>query len=469
MKNLQKMKLHKENKRAAGLPFFRKQEIMKKNDRLIRICTGYTVEGAGIVKVDDFCFFVKNVLKGEKVEFVITALKKSYGYGHLIQVLEPSDERVEPVCSMFKQCGGCTIQHFSAKEQADFKTERVRECFRQIAHLDCEIDPILSAENPLYYRNKVQIPFGRNKSGNLVSGFYRAHSHDIVDCKECHVQSEIQNKIHQFLFHELMGMELADEIRHILIKHAFNTNEVMVVLIARKQKLPHIDELVRKMTAEFDCIKSVILNVNDRNDNVILGEKEILLYGKDSIQDRCGEYVFNISSKSFYQINSAQTEVLYQKAIEYARLTGNETVLDLYCGIGTIGIFASKHAKKVLGVEIVEEAIENAKVNAKLNGINNIDFICGDAGKIASELVTKKMQPDVIIVDPPRKGLDIRGIEAIVTMFPERVVYVSCNPATLARDCALLNDRGYCVEKVQPVDMFPLTSHVESIVLLQKR
>ncbi len=441
---------------------------MKKNDRLIGICTGYTVDGAGIVKTDDFCFFVKNVLKGEKVEFVITALKKNYGYGHLLQVMDASYERVEPVCALFKQCGGCSIQHFSAKEQAEFKTERVKECFRQIAHLDVEVFPILSAKDPLHYRNKVQIPFGKNKEGQLTSGFYRAHSHDIVDCKECHVQSEVQNKIHQFLYEELKELEIADDIRHVLIKHAFNTNEVMIVLIARKQDLFQINRLVEKIVAHFDCVKSVILNINDRNDNVILGDKEVLLFGKESIQDRCGEYFFNISSKSFYQINSMQTEILYEKAIEYAQLTGNETVLDLYCGIGTIGIFASKYAKKVLGVEIVEEAIENAKVNAKLNGIKNIEFICGDAGKIAGDLVRQQMQPDVIIVDPPRKGLDQRGIEAIVTMAPARLVYVSCNPATLARDCALLSEKGYQVEEVQPVDMFPMTSHVETVVQLSQ-
>lgn len=442
---------------------------MKKNDRLIGTCTGYTVEGAGIVKTDNFCFFVKNVLKGEKVEFVVTALKKTYGYGHLIEVLESSNERVEPVCKMFKQCGGCTLQHFSEKEQATFKTERVVECFKQIAHLDVDVFPILSAKDPLHYRNKVQIPFGKNKEGNLTSGFYRAHSHDIVDCKECHVQSDIQNKLHQFIFHELQTSPMSSEIRHVLIKHAFKTQEVMVVLIAKKQELNGMNELVEKIVNNFDCVKSIILNINDRDDNVILGEKEILLYGREWIQDQCGEFKFNISSKSFYQINSAQTEVLYDKAIEYAQLSGNEIVLDLYCGIGTIGIFASKYAKRVLGVEIVKEAIENAKENAKLNGIENIEFICGDAGEIALDLVKNNMRPDVIIVDPPRKGLDNHGIDAIVEMSPQRLVYVSCNPATLARDCALLNEKRYEVKKVQPVDMFPMTSHVESVVLLQRR
>ena len=303
----------------------------------------------------------------------------------------------------------------------------------------------------------------------MISGYYRSHSHDIVDFDQCCLHSDLENAILRSLKAWIAEIGDPKQFRHWLIKHAFRTGQVMVVFIANTVQIKGKMELIRRLTESYPQIRSIILNVNEREDNVILGDKEIVLWGSASIEEELLGLRFQISAKSFYQINPIQTEVLYRKAIELAGLTGKETVIDVYCGTGTIGLSAASKAKRVIGIEIVPSAVEDAKNNAVRNGITNAEFICGDAGACTSQLLQRNIQPEVAIVDPPRKGLDRLTIDSLVKMNPDRIVYVSCDPATLARDCAFLNEQGYSVQVVQPVDMFPQTMHVETVCLLSNR
>lgn len=441
---------------------------LKKNDVFTGAAVDYTFDGLGVVRHEGLCFFVKDLLKGESAEIGVTAVKKNVGYGRVIRRLSESPQRVEPRCPVARQCGGCQLQIMGAELQAEFKRHRVADCFQRIGHLDVEVQPVLSMEFPWNYRNKVQVPVGVNRDGKVISGYYRSHSHDIVDFDECGLHSEQENQILRSLRSWIEEAGDPAQLRHLLIKHAFKTGQVMVVLIAKSENLKGKDELLERLTAAYPQIRSIILNVNEREDNVILGDREIMLWGSASIEEELLGLRFQISAKSFYQINPVQTEVLYTKAIELAGLTGEETVIDVYCGTGTIGLSAARKAKRVIGIEIVPSAVEDAKRNAVRNGIVNAEFICGDAGVCTAQLLERRIQPDVAIVDPPRKGLDGATIDSLVRMNPERIVYVSCDPATLARDCAVLNERGYGVEVVQPVDMFPQTTHVETVVLLAK-
>ena len=439
---------------------------MKKNEEFIGKCIDYDKDGNGIVKHDGFVYFVKGLIKDEVAKIKVISLKKNYGYGRIVDILEISENRVKPVCSVYKHCGGCNLQHMSFLEQANFKKSVVENTFRNIANLDVEVNDVLSMEDPYRYRNKVQVPVQYDE--DLKIGFYRSFSNVIVEFDDCVVQSKLSNNIIDYFRNELVKYEFKDLIRHVLIKHSHNLNEVMVVIVCREVITVEINEFVENLYNKFDEIKSIVLNVNKREDNVILGEEEYLLKGKDFIQEEICGYKFNISSKSFFQINPYQTEVLYSKAIEYAEIKSNEIVLDLYCGIGTIGIIASKYASKVIGIEVVEEAIEDAKENARINNVNNIEFYCMDAGDGANKLIEENLNPDVIIVDPPRKGLNKKAVEAVLKLSPSRIVYVSCNPSTLARDCKRFNDNGYSIDKVQPVDMFPLTVHVECVTLMSR-
>lgn len=316
------------------------------------------------------------------------------------------------------------------------------------------------------YRNKAQFPVRINEK--VAMGFYRLHSNDIIDMSTCMIQSNLINEIMFFIKKDFERFKMEDVFRHLLIKHAFNTNEAMVVFIAKKKEINHLDEIVSRLTKRFSQIKSIILNVNTRNDNVILGEEEFLLYGNERIYDTLSDLKFSISSKSFYQVNPKQTEVLYQSALDLAAINETDNVIDLYCGVGTISLFLAKKAKFVTGIEIVAAAIEDAKENAKLNGINNVEFVCSDAGEYASYMAKNNVKADVIVVDPPRKGCDETTLKAIHTMHPKRVVYVSCNPATLARDIKIMESMGYKAKMVQPVDMFPGSFHIENVCLLEK-
>lgn len=441
---------------------------MKKNDTLIGTCENYTYDGMGVVKADGFPLFVKGLLVNEKALIGVTKLKKTYGYARIIELLDSSDARKVPACPIAKACGGCQLQHMSYDEQLRFKRQKVQDVIKRIAHLDLEVLPVKGMEEPYFYRNKAQIPFCYT-DGHLHSGFYRINSNTIIDMDTCCIQSKEINQIYADVRQVLLRYpHLAYSLRHVLIKHAVYKDEIMLVFISRPNDSQDWNALAREMVSLHSKIQSVMLNINDRKDNVILGEKEICLYGRDYIVDQMADFLFHISAKSFYQVNPVQTKVLYDTALQTCQLSGQEIVIDLYCGVGTISMFLAKHAKKVIGIEIVPSAIRNAKANAKRNEIHNIEFICSDATAYAKKLAQEKMHPDVVCVDPPRKGCAKSVLEDIVSMQPKRIVYVSCDPGTLARDLRILEDLGYHCEMVQPVDMFPQTHSIENVALLTK-
>ncbi len=441
---------------------------MKKNDRVRGICESYTFDGHGVVKVNNFPLFVKGLLKGEEAEIIITKLKKTYGFGKYVRLLKQSKERVEATCPVAKQCGGCQLQHMSSQEQCLFKKQKVEDVMRRIANVSIPIEDVISMHEPYFYRNKGQVPV-QVQNAKVMTGFYRIHSNEIIDMEECQIQSVLINRVVKVM-RELLGKyPVASYFRHLLIKHAFKSGEIMVVFIVKQRDVSKIKELVNELVSCVPNIKGVLLNVNTRSDNVILGDKEYLLYGSEHILDSIHHLSFQISSKSFYQVNPIQTEVLYGKVLEYANLKGTETVIDLYCGVGTISMFLAQKAKAVIGIEIVPEAIEDAQLNARLNGIENITFVCSDAATYAAKISEEKKKVDVIVVDPPRKGCDVVTLESIAKMEPEKLIYVSCDPATLARDIQILGRLGFEAKIIQPVDMFPHTYHVECVCLIVRK
>lgn len=438
---------------------------MEKNEVLHGRCIDYSHEGDGIVKVNNFTFFVQGCLIGETIEFKIIKLKKNYGYGKLIKVINKSINRIEPECKYFRLCGGCQLQHMNNIEQKSFKEGLVRNNIEKIGGIDVAINNILSGPE-WNYRNKAQFPVDAGKG--LEMGFYRLHSNNIIDIDRCLIQSKLINDIFNIIKLELSKCNFKKAVRHVLIKHAARTDQVMIVIISKNPLGNEVNGFIKKIVSCFPQIKSIVNNVNNRNDNVILGENEKLLYGQEYITDILNGLKFNISSKSFYQVNISQTEILYNKVLEYASLNENDTVVDLYCGVGTISLLMALHAKSVIGVELVKDAVENAKNNAKINNINNVEFICSNAKSFAEKCADDKTIINALIVDPPRKGLDEETIDNINRMDPEKIVYVSCNPATLARDLRYFTDLGFITRKIQPVDMFPNTYHVEMVVLMSR-
>lgn len=454
--------------------------MVEKNKEYILNIVSQGYEGEGIAKIEGYPIFIEGALEGEKVKVKIVKVKKNYAYGKILEIIEASEGREEPKCVNYKRCGGCSIQHMNYKSQLDFKWNRVKDCISRIGGLSEELVkyPIGMTENPYRYRNKVQLPIGK-VNGEIVIGFYAPRSHNIIDIEKCLIQDEAADKVAQLTKewikkHNIEPATVDGEfnpegiLRHIMIRKAFKTGEVMVVLVSAKEKVPFIEEFKELIIENVKGIKSIVLNINPKNTNVILGEKCITLYGEDTIQDYIGSFKFNISPLSFFQVNPMQTEILYNKALEYADLTGNETVFDAYCGTGTITLFLSQKAKKVYGVEIIEPAIINAKENAKLNNVDNAEFFVGKSEEIIPQLIKEGIKADVIVVDPPRKGCDIKLLNAIGETRPEKVVYVSCDPSTLGRDLKILEGKGYKTIKVQPVDMFPQTSHVENVALISR-
>lgn len=455
--------------------------MIEKNKEYILDIISQGYEGEGIAKIEGYPIFIEGALQGEKVKVKIVKVKKSYAYGKLLEIIEKSEGREEPKCSNYKRCGGCSIQHMNYKKQLDFKWNRVKDCISKIGGISEEIVnyPIGMNENPYRYRNKVQLPIGK-VNGDIVIGFYAPRSHNIINIDSCLIQDEVADKVAKLTKEWINKYNIEPAtvdgefnpkgiLRHIMIRKAFKTGEVMVVLVATKEKVPFIDEFKKIIIENIDEIKSIVLNVNPKNTNVILGEKCITLYGKDIIQDYIGNFKFNISPLSFFQVNPKQTEILYNKALEYANLTGKETVFDAYCGTGTITLFLSQKAKKVYGVEIIEPAIINAKENARINNVDNAEFFVGKSEEIIPQLINEGIKADTIVVDPPRKGCDIKLLDAIGETKPEKIVYVSCDPSTLARDLKILEEKGYKTIKVQPVDMFPQTSHIETVCLISKK
>lgn len=456
--------------------------MVEKNKEYILdiVASGY--EGEGIAKIDSFPIFIHGALKGEKVRARIVKVNKNFAYGKLEEVIEESSYRKEPICPIYKRCGGCNTQHMDYEAQLQFKKERVKDCIQRIGKLEgVKVLDTLGMENPYRYRNKVQLPVGGEK-GNVKIGFYAPRTHEIIDTDICHIQDPIADKVVELtrLWMNKYGIEPYNEsqnpqgkskglVRHIMIRRGFTTDEVMVVIVTTGKELPYRKEFVELMVNNIKGIKSIIQNINSKNTNVILGLENITLWGEEFISDYIDNFKFSISPLSFFQVNPIQTEVLYNKALEYADLKGDEVVFDAYCGAGTISLFLSQKAKKVYGVEIVPEAIENAKENAKENGVTNAEFIVGESEKVIPELIEKGIRADVVVVDPPRKGCAKELLEAIAKMKPERVVYVSCDPSTLGRDLGILNELGYKSVEAQPVDMFPQTSHVETVVKLVKK
>lgn len=449
---------------------------VKKNEVYNIEIGGMTHEGQGVGRIDNFTVFVDGAIKGEEVEIKLIKVNKNYAVGKLLKLIKASPDRIEPACKVYNRCGGCSLQHMNIKAALKFKTDMVIENIRRIGKLkDIVVHNTIGMENPFNYRNKAQYPVGKLKD-ELVVGFYAKKSHDIVDSPYCMIQHSVSDKakllVKTFLkenkisvYDEATGKGL---VRHVMTRVGFNTGEVMVVLVLNGKSLPHRDKLVNLLTGEIPEIKSIVLNVNTANTNIILGARNIVIFGEENITDYIAKFRFKISPLSFFQVNPLQTEVLYNKALEYAGLTGEETVFDLYCGIGTISLFLSEKAKKVYGVEVVEEAIRDAKENAKLNDVNNVEFIVGEAERVIPDMYQKGLKADVVVVDPPRKGCDEVLLDTLVSMAPDRIVYVSCNPATLARDLGFLAERGFEVLEVQPVDMFPWSSHVETVTLLYK-
>lgn len=449
--------------------------VEKNKDYIIDIVSmGY--EGEGVGKVNNFTVFVQGALLGETVKVKIVKLSKNFAHGKLLQVIKSSKHRIEPVCSIYKRCGGCQMQHMSYEGQLEFKTNRVKEVISRIGKLqDVVIHPTVGMKEPFRYRNKVQLPIGKVK--NEVSiGFYAPRSHDIIDMDTCLIQDETADKvvqltrdwINKFNIEPYNEEENKGTLRHIMIRRGFKTSEVMVVIVTKEEVLPYSNEFVEIMVENISGLKSVIQNINSKKTNVILGSKNKVLWGKDKITDYIGEFKFNISPLSFFQVNPVQTEILYGKALEYAGLTGEETVFDAYCGTGTISLFLSQKAKKVYGVEIVPEAIEDAKKNAEENSVENVEFLVGESEKVIPELIKEGVKAEVVVVDPPRKGCERSLLEAFSIMGPDKIVYVSCDPATLARDLGILNELGYKTVEIQPVDMFPQTAHVECVVLMSR-
>lgn len=433
-------------------------------------------EGEGVGKVEDFTVFVSGALPGEKVLAKVIKVSKNFAVGKLLKIIDPSPERTEPVCTIYKRCGGCQLMHTSYEAQLKLKTQRVEDTIRRIGKIDgFEIYPTIGMNNPYRYRNKVQLPVGKT-NGKVQIGFYAPRSHDIIDLDSCHIQDEVADKVVKLTrkWIEKNNIPVYDEatglgaIRHIMIRKGFKTGEVMIVIVTNSEKLPKGKEFVETMVENINGIKSIIQNINSSKTNVILGNRNITLWGSDTITDYIGKFRFNISPLSFFQVNPVQTEILYGKALEYAGLSGNEIVFDAYCGTGTISLFLAQRAKKVYGVEVIPQAIENAVENARNNGIENAEFITGQSEKEIPELIRKGIKPDAVVVDPPRKGCERELLDAIASVGPERIVYVSCDPGSLARDLGILDGLGYKTVKVQPVDMFPMTAHVECVVLMTR-
>jgi 23S rRNA (uracil1939-C5)-methyltransferase len=447
--------------------------MLGKNMQIELTVDGYTAEGSGVGHYDGMAVFVGNAAVGDRLRVNIIKAKKTYAVGKIIEVLSPSADRIEVDCPYFKSCGGCAYRHISYTAELEAKKNRVEQAFSRLAHIDIKAESVCGGETTRY-RNKAQFPTGFDNGVKI--GFFAPRSHRIINCDDCLLQPEEFADIVR-IFRDYInksGVPLYDEktgsgiLRHIYLRKAEATGEIMACAVINGDSLPKQEALADRLK-ENGNIKTFVLNINKENSNVILGEKCVNVFGDGYITDiLCGNRI-RISPLSFYQVNRKQAEKLYAKAAEYAALTGNETVLDMYCGAGTIGLSMADKAKRVIGVEIIPEAVEDARVNAGINEIKNAEFFCGDAADAAKMLKEKGIKPDCVILDPPRKGCDGELIKTVSEMKPDRVVYVSCDPATLARDCAVFRDYGYKTDRLSVFDLFPRTIHVESVVLMSKK
>ncbi len=448
--------------------------MIAKNEEYVVEIIDNGFQGEGIAKIDGMAVFIPKCLKGEKVRIKILKVTTSLAYGKVLEILEKSEYRNESDCNTFTRCGGCNLRHINYDYTLEIKKNSVESTLKKALGREIKIADILKMDEPYNYRNKLQYPVGIGIDKKPAMGVYAERTHSIISTKECLIQDSLSQKIANdiFDFIEKNNIKVYDEktlkgsIRHIVIRIGKKTNQVMLTLVTNTEKIEKEKELVEYITSKYEEVKTIVKNINSKNTNVILGKENKIIFGEGFIFDYLGDFKFKISPMSFYQVNRTQTEKLYSKVVEYAELTGNETVFDLYCGIGTIGIFASPKVKRLYGIETIPQAIEDAKENAKLNNIENAEFFVGDVEKTLPEFIKERnIKPDVVFVDPPRKGCDKTALETLMQIKPKRIVYVSCNPATLARDLKILED-VYELKEVSICDMFPFTHHVESVTEL---
>ena len=447
---------------------------VKKNDQLTVYIEDLTHDGSGVAKIDGYPLFIHGGLPEETAEVHVLKTLKNYGFAKLVNIIEPSPDRVDATCPVFYECGGCQLQHLSYEGQLKYKEKMVRNVMQRLGKIDAPVLPVKGMDKPWEYRNKSQIPFGL-RDGQVVAGFYQAKSHKIADTPTCLIQTDEADQLMRVLKAKAVELDLnpyneetkKGQLRHLMVRKGRATGEVMVVLITKHARLSKKNEIIQLIRDILPKVTSIMHNINPKNTNVIFGDETNLVWGKPTIEDMIGDVRFEISARSFYQVNPEQTEVLYKQALDYAQLSGDETVIDAYCGIGTISLFLAQKAKLVLGVEIVPQAIEDAKRNAELNGFTNTYFEAGPAEEVIPRWYKEGKQADVLVVDPPRKGCDEALLTTIIEQRPKRVVYVSCNPATLARDLRILEDGGYITKEIQPVDMFPQSTHCEAVAWME--
>lgn len=450
-----------------------KMDIEKNKEYIVDIIdNGY--EGEGIAKINDFTIFIPGAIKGEKVKVILVKVLSSHAFGKIVEIINTSNSRKEVDCTTYKRCGGCNLRHINYADTLNIKREIVQNLVNKTLKNEVKVKETIGMDKPFYYRNKAQYPVGKDKENKQVMGVFANRTHEIIPINKCYIQNEQTEEIAKYAF-ELWNknnLSIYDEktrkglLRHIVTKIGIKTNEIMLILVINGDKFKDEEGFVRNIINRYPNVKTIVKNINTKNTNVILGDKNVKIYGDGYIKDRLGEYTFKISPLSFYQVNPIQAEKLYNIGVQAAKINKNDVVFDLYCGIGTISIFMAKYAKEVYGIEIVDEAVKMAEENASLNKVENTKFISGDVEIVLDELINiKHIIPDVIMIDPPRKGLDNKSIENIMKIRPNRFVYISCNPATLVRDLAKFENM-YDVQEIQPVDMFPLTSHVECVAVL---
>ena len=448
-------------------------DIQKNKDYIVEIIdNGY--EGEGIAKIDNFTIFIPGAIKREKVKILIVKVLSSHAFGKIIEIINKSEERQDSDCSTYKRCGGCNLRHIKYEETLKMKQNAVQSLVNKTLKNKLQVQETVGMENPFHYRNKAQYPLGVNKEGKPVIGVFANRTHEVIPMEKCLIQNPQSEEIAKFIleFIKQNNISIYNEetgkglFRHIVIKVGIKTNQIMCVLVINGKNIPEESNLIEELKGKFPQIKTNVKNINMKNTNVILGQENINLFGDGFIEDKLGEYTFKISPLSFYQVNPIQAEKLYNLGVEMAQISKEDTVFDLYCGIGTISLFMAKYAKKVYGIEIVKEAVEAAKENAVLNRVNNIEFYAGDVEIVLDDLINNKgVKADIVMFDPPRKGLDKTSINNILKIKPKKIVYISCNPATLVRDLAEFEE-DYDIKNIVPVDMFPWTSHVECVSVL---